>query len=151
MSGCCVRIDGLPPGPGPGPSPVEKCENTVLVQASDPFATLPAPVAGVITLAADTLYRICGDVNIGANLLDLPSSSVAAGDDPLVDSVTGTQSTVIRMTEGGTVKDLAVRNAFQRLGFGDGLWNAHHREHCRGYLRALPEPGGAAFYRNRKH
>lgn len=110
MSGCCVRIDGLPPGPGPGPSPVEKCENTVLVQASDPFATLPAPVAGVITLAADTLYRFCGDVNIGANLLDLPSSSVAAGDDPLVDSVSGTQSTVIRMTEGGTVKDLAVRN-----------------------------------------
>jgi len=65
----------------------------------------------VVTLDPDTLYKFCGNVDVGANILDLPPSSVAAGDDPLVDSVTGTQSTVFRLSEGGTVKDLAIRNA----------------------------------------
>ena len=110
MSGCCPLVDGTTP-PGPTPPASAGCENTVLVQASDPFATLPAPVGSIIALAPDTLYRFCGAVDVGANILELPSSSVIAGDDPLVDSITGTQSTVIRMPEGGTVKDVSVRNA----------------------------------------
>jgi len=110
VSGCCPLVNGTTP-PGPTPPSSAGCENTVLVQASDPFATLPAPVAGVITLAPDTLYRFCGPVDIGPNLLDQPSSTVVAGDDPLVDSITGTQSTVVRMREGGTIKDVAIRNA----------------------------------------
>lgn len=114
MSGCCPLIDGGggggsgPPGP---PGPAGGCTNAVLVEAADPFATLPAPVAGIVTLLSNTLYRFCGGVDVGANILDLPPSSVAAGDDPLVDSVTGTQSTVFRLAEGGTIKDLAIRNA----------------------------------------
>jgi len=100
-----------PPGPPGPPGPSGGCANTVIVEAADPFATLPAPVGSVVTLDPDTLYKFCGNVDVGANILDLPSSSVAAGDDPLVDSVTGTQSTVFRLSEGGTVKDLAIRNA----------------------------------------
>jgi len=111
MSGCCPLIDGESGGGGGPPGPSGGCSNVVLVEASDPFATLPAPVAGIVTLLPDTLYRFCGGVDVGANILDLPSSSVAAGDDPLVDSVTGTQSTVFRLAEGGTIKDLAIRNA----------------------------------------
>lgn len=111
MSGCCPLIDGESGGGGGPPGPSGGCSNVVLVEASAPFATLPAPVAGIVTLLPDTLYRFCGGVDVGANILDLPSSSVAAGDDPLVDSVTGTQSTVFRLAEGGTIKDLAIRNA----------------------------------------
>ena len=110
MSGCCPLIDGGSGGGGGPPGPSGGCSNVVLVEASAPFATLPAPVAGIVTLLPNTLYRFCGAVDVGANILDLPSSSVAAGDDPLVDSVTGTQSTVFRLAEGGTIKDLAIRN-----------------------------------------
>jgi len=109
VSNCCPLVDGSGGG-GTPPTPTPGCENTILVQASDPFATLPAPVLGIISLQPDTLYKFCGDVDIGANVLELPPSSVIAGDDPLVDSVSGTLSRVVQMATGGTVKDIAVRN-----------------------------------------
>jgi len=110
VSGCCPLVDGTTP-PGPTPPSSGGCENTVLVQASDPFATLPAPSGGFITLNPDTLYRFCGPVDIGSNIIEQPPSTVVAGDDPLVDSITGTGSEVVRMRQGGTIKDVAVRNA----------------------------------------
>jgi hypothetical protein len=107
MSGCCPLVDGTTP-PGPTPPLSSGCENTVLVQASDPFATLPAPIANLINLVPDTLYKFCGRVNIANNILVLPPNSVIAGEDPALDGVVGTAGTVISAAEGGTVKDLAV-------------------------------------------
>lgn len=96
-----------PPGPPGPPGPSGGCANTVIVEAADPFATLPAPVAGEINLLPDTLYKFCGAVDVGPNTLVLPPSSVAAGDDPLVDSVRGSAGTTIECS-GGTIKDLAI-------------------------------------------
>lgn len=85
-------------------------KNVLVVRASDPFATLPPPVAGVITLPTDTFVEICGDVDVGNNVLELPSSSVLGGKDPAVDSVTSSAGQTVRSPEGGTIKDLGVRN-----------------------------------------
>ena len=82
-----------------------------MVEAADPFATLPAPVGFEIQLAPDTLYRFCGDVDIGANTLVATSTTVIAGDDPLVDSVTSSARPTVRLPDGGTVKDLAIRSS----------------------------------------
>jgi len=102
-----------PPGPPGPPGPAGGCANTVIVEAADPFATLPAPVGSTITLLPDTNYRFCGAVAIGAATLELPPSSMISGEDPLVDSVTSTlNGPAIRMLEGGTVKDLSVVQVF---------------------------------------
>lgn len=104
MSACCPLIDGSGGG-GPTPPPIVTCANTVLVQSLD---DLPAPVGSFIPLAGDTLYRICGTVDVGAFTLDLPGSSVLAGDDPLVDGVRGANGLTVRAQNGGTIKDLVV-------------------------------------------
>jgi len=76
------------------------------VEAADPFATLPAPVGGVITLLPDTYYVICGLVNIGPNRLEVPPSSVLAGKDPLVDTITADPLPIrdlVSFPQGGTI------------------------------------------------
>ena len=107
-----------PPGPPGPPGPTGGCANTVIVEAADPFATLPAPVGSVVTLNPDTLYKFCGSVDIGANTLDLPSSSVAAGDDPAIDTIRGSNGITLRATNGGTIKDISV---IQTAGIGTGV------------------------------
>jgi len=84
------------------------------VEESDPFSTLPAPVAGVVTLDPDTYYVFCGNVNVGNNRIFCPPSSVIAGKDPLVDSVIydwdgSPPQSFINFPEGGTLKDLGLR------------------------------------------
>jgi len=65
--------------------------NLVVVQSLSDF---PAPVAGVITLAPDTDYEICGTVNIGANSLVMANNVTVSGlsckNDGLVYTGTGT-------------------------------------------------------------
>jgi hypothetical protein len=81
------------------------------VEAADPFATLPAPVGGVITLLPDTYYVICGLVNIGPNRIEVPPSSVLAGKDPLVDSLTADPLPIralVTFQLGGTIRDLSL-------------------------------------------
>jgi len=115
VSGCCPLVDGAgggvgPPGP-PGPPGSGGCSNSVRVEAADPFATLPAPVGGVITLLPDTYYVICGLVNIGPNRIEVPPTSVLAGKDPLVDSLTADPLPIrdlVSLPEGGTIRDLAL-------------------------------------------
>ena len=107
-----------PPGPPGPPGPSGGCANTVLVEAADPFATLPAPVGSVVALLPNTLYKFCGSVDIGANTLDLPNTSVAAGDDPAIDTVRGSNGITVRATNGGTIKDISV---IQTAGLGIGL------------------------------
>ena len=108
MSACCPLVDGS--GGGPTPTPTPTCSNTVLIQS---LADFPAPAGALIPLAPDTLYRICGAVAIGGNTLELPSSSVIAGEDPLLDSITATVGgPAIRLAQGGTVKNLSVVQVF---------------------------------------
>jgi len=81
------------------------------VEASDPFATLPAPVGGVITLNPSTYYVFCGIVDIGANRIDCPSSSVIAGRDPMLDGITRTllsPGPIVSFEEGGTIRDISI-------------------------------------------
>ena len=112
MGGCCPIIDGRPSGGPPGPpGPPGGCANTIRVEASDPFATLPAPVGGIITLNPETYYVFCGVVDIGPNQIECPSSSVVAGRDPLVDGITRTQlnpGPIVSFSEGGTIRDLSI-------------------------------------------
>ena len=104
MSSCCPLIDGSGGG-GPTPPTPVTCANTVLVQS---LADLPAPAGSLIPLAPNTLYKICGTVNLGSLTLDLPASSVLSGDDPLVDGVVGNNGTTVQALEGGTIRDLVV-------------------------------------------
>ncbi len=109
MTGCCPLIDGKSGG-GPTPPPAPTCANTVLVQS---LADFPAPVGTEIPLAADTLYRVCGAVDVGSLTLNLPASSVLAGEDPLVDSVRSTiAGPAVLLEAGGTVRDLTVAQIF---------------------------------------
>lgn len=105
---CCPIIDGG--GSGPTPPPVVTCANTVLVQS---LADFPAPTGTEIQLAADTLYRICGAVDIGALTLRLAPSTVVAGEDPVVDSLRCTiNDAAVLLPEGGTVRDLSIAQIF---------------------------------------
>ena len=111
--GCGPTISGQGGGSGPPgpPGPPGGCADTVVVEASDPFATLPAPVAGVITLAANTFYQICGIVDIGPNSLEGTNTTVVSGRDPLQDGITRTQlnpGPILSFPAGGTVRDLSV-------------------------------------------
>jgi hypothetical protein len=68
----------------------------------------------VVTLLPDTYYVICGLVNIGPNRIEVPPSSVLAGKDPLVDTITAQTPPfspirpLITFRLGGTIRDLAV-------------------------------------------
>lgn len=88
------------------------CANTVTVNASDPFATLPAPSgSGEIILDPNTFYLFCGPVDIGDAYLVSPGSSVISGKDPLVDSITSSLTgsfSLVNMLGGGTVRDIAL-------------------------------------------
>jgi len=96
---------------GANPPSEGQCENTVVVQASAPFATLPSPGSGgEISLLPDTIYQMCGDVDIGSAFLLLTETTVVCGMDPLVDSVTSSAQNTVVMPNGGTFKDIAARN-----------------------------------------
>ncbi len=82
--------------------------NEVVVDAADPFANLPAPVGGVITLPADSSIRIVGNVDIGANTFELPASSVLRGSDPLVDSLRSSNGIAVQLPDGGTVREVSI-------------------------------------------
>ena len=105
MTACCPLVDGSSGG-GPTPPPTPVCANTVLVQDVSDF---PAPVGDEIFLDADTLYRICGGVDVSPLTVRLQSSTVLAGEDPLVDSLRSTvEGPAVYLPEGGTVKDLSI-------------------------------------------
>jgi len=68
-------------------------------------------VGNVITLLPDTYYVICGLVNIGPNRIEVPQSSVLAGKDPLVDTLTADplpNRDLVTFPLGGTIRDLAL-------------------------------------------
>jgi len=68
-------------------------------------------VGGVITLLPDTYYVFCGAVDIGPNRIEVPPTSVLAGKDPLVDSLTADPAPprpLLTLPQGGTVRDLAL-------------------------------------------
>ena len=137
MSGCCPLVDGAgggvgPPGP-PGPPGPGGCANTIRVEAADPFATLPAPVGGVITLLPDTYYVICGTVNIGPNRIEVPPTSVLAGKDPLVDTLTANIAPVrdlVTLPQGGTIRDLALAWPVRASGVMFGEFGGPTAERC---------------------
>lgn len=83
------------------------CDNQLVVQS---LSDLPAPVAGVVELPEDTFLLICGDLDVGDNVLALPRTSVLGGLDPAASSVTSSGPMTVFLPEGGTLKDLAVRN-----------------------------------------
>jgi hypothetical protein len=65
----------------------------------------------VVTLLPDTYYVICGTVNIGPNRIEVPPSSVLAGKDPLVDTITADPLPIrdlVSFPQGGTIRDLAL-------------------------------------------
>jgi len=103
------------------------------VEAADPFATLPAPVGGVITLLPNTYYVICGLVNIGPNRIEVPPSSVLAGKDPLVDTLTANIAPVrdlVTLPQGGTVRDLALAWPVRASGVMFGEFGGPPAERC---------------------
>ena len=54
------------------------------------LADFPAAVAGVITLAANTVYQIIGAIDIGANRLVMDSNSRVEGAAPTISSISST-------------------------------------------------------------
>lgn len=93
------------------------CFPVVIRQLSD----FPAPSGGVITLDSTKTYRICGQVNIGANTLQADNISIV-GDNTDSSALLGSRlQGVIRTTGLGTkcfVKDLRV---FQSAGGGPAI------------------------------
>lgn len=70
---------------------VQSRTNYVLVREKADF---PAPAAGVITLADDTLYEINGTINLGTDRIEAGDESVVRGQNQAVDTIlyTGTGS-----------------------------------------------------------
>lgn len=76
-------------------------DNYVLVKTLSDF---PAPVAGVITLAAGTMYEINGAINLGANSINL-NGCILVGSDPSSDKLNYTGSgSLFTGTNGGIIE-----------------------------------------------
>lgn len=66
--------------------------NEVLVHSA---SDLPTPVSNVITLAADTVYRVSGTVNIGNDRIIMSDNSVLIGTNQDYDKITSTTTGVL--------------------------------------------------------
>jgi hypothetical protein len=83
LAGQVYAADGL--GSGSWQPQAGAPTNTVLVQTASDF---PAPVAGVITLADNTSYRIAGNVSIGTDRIAFGASSQLYGTNRFTDILT---------------------------------------------------------------
>jgi hypothetical protein len=83
------------------------CPSLVLVTS---VASLPAPVAGVITLAAATNYQICGTVNISPNTLVMNDRTTISGESPSVDTLVSAGFAGTAMIAIGAGKNVVIEN-----------------------------------------
>jgi hypothetical protein len=92
--------------------------NVVVVRSITDF---PAPVAGQITLANETVYKITGTVDLGSNTLIWGSGAILMGFSPGVDVlVTNNASPMIDSTMGIGIVDLALANTGGPVIYIDG-------------------------------
>lgn len=95
ISGSTYTANGA--GSGNWVSPPGSLSNIVIINS---LADLPAPVASVITLAANTIYRFSGSVDIGANRFVADANTAFHGEDAFIDGiVSSTTGALITSTD----------------------------------------------------
>lgn len=117
------------------------------------IADLPAPAAGVITLAASTRYVIHGDINLGTNVIAAPNGSSIEGQGGAL-LVTNNTVPLITAPTGGTftICNIGVTNnggpALTWTGDGDGSQLVMHDVNFYGITACVMITGVAGDYIN---